>query len=84
MAEAILSREGIGRFRAYSAGSLPSGEVNPRTIELLERLNYPVGEFRSKSWDEFAASAGARISTSSSPSATTPRARCAPPGRASR
>ena len=56
MAEAILNREGIGRFRAYSAGSVPSGEVNPRTLELLRRLNYPVAELRSKNWDEFAAS----------------------------
>ena len=55
MAEAILGRGGIGRFTAYSAGSLPSGEVNPRTVERLERLNHPVGNFRSKSWDEFAA-----------------------------
>ncbi len=55
MAEAILNRSGIGRFRAYSAGSFPAGAVNPRTVELLERLNYPVAEMRSKSWDEFAA-----------------------------
>ena len=54
MAEAILNRSGIGRFRAWSAGSFPSGTVNPRTVELLERLNYPVAEMRSKSWDEFA------------------------------
>ena len=56
MAEAILNREGIGRFRAYSAGGVPSGEVNPRTLELLRRLDYPVAELRSKNWDEFAAS----------------------------
>ena len=55
MAEAILNREGIGRFRAYSAGSFPSGEVNPHTLELLERLNHPVADFRSKSWDAFVA-----------------------------
>ena len=55
MAEAILNRSGIGRFRAWSAGSFPAGAVNPRTVELLERLNYPVAEMRSKSWDEFAA-----------------------------
>ena len=55
MAEAILNREGIGRFRAWSAGSLPCGEVNPRTIGLLGRLNYPVGGLRSKNRDEFAA-----------------------------
>ena len=55
MAEAILNREGIGRFRAYSAGSFPSGAVNPRTVALLDRLNHPARDFRSKSWDEFAA-----------------------------
>ena len=55
MAEAILDRTGVGRFRAWSAGSLPAGEVHPRTVELLRRLNYPVGKMRSKSWDEFAA-----------------------------
>ena len=54
MAEAILNRSGIGRFRAWSAGSFPAGAVNPRTVEILERLNYPVAEMRSKSWDEFA------------------------------
>lgn len=55
MAEAILGRKGVGRFRAHSAGSLPAGEVDPRTIELLERLDYPVAGLRSRSWDEFAA-----------------------------
>ena len=54
MAEAILNRSGIGRFRAWSAGSFPAGAVNPGTVEILERLNYPVAEMRSKSWDEFA------------------------------
>ena len=53
--EAILNREGKGRFRAFSAGSHPKGEVNPHTLALLSRLGYPVDSFRSKSWDEFAA-----------------------------
>ena len=53
--EAILNREGNGRFRAYSAGSHPKGAVNPNTLNLLERLGYDVSGFRSKSWDEFAA-----------------------------
>jgi len=53
MGEAILNREGRGRFRAYSAGSQPKGEVNPRALQLLEKLNYDVSRFRSKSWDEF-------------------------------
>ncbi len=55
MAEAILNREGKGRFRAFSAGSRPKGEVNPNAITLLKRLDYDVSGFRSKSWDEFAA-----------------------------
>ena len=40
MAEAILSREGLGRFKSFSAGSQPKGEVHPFTIHLLEKLNY--------------------------------------------
>ena len=55
MAEAILGREGVGRFRAHSAGSLPTGEVDPRAVELLERPGHPVAGLRSRSWDEFAA-----------------------------
>jgi protein-tyrosine-phosphatase len=53
IAEAIMNREGRGRFRAVSAGSHPKGEVNPHTIDLLRSLHYPVENFRSKSWDEF-------------------------------
>lgn len=54
IAEAILNAEDSGRFRAFSAGSQPSGEPNPRTIQLLTRLGYPLDGIRSKSWDEFA------------------------------
>src|ERR1700685_1722743 len=54
IAEAIMSRVGGERFRAYSAGSHPRGEVNPRAIDLLKRLDFPTDSFRSKSWDEFA------------------------------
>jgi len=53
IAEAIMNREGRGRFHAYSAGSHPKGEVNPNTIRLLEGLHYKTDSFRSKSWDEF-------------------------------
>jgi arsenate reductase (thioredoxin) len=53
MAEAILDREGHGRFRAYSSGSQPKGVVNPRALQLLDKLNYDVSRFRSKSWEEF-------------------------------
>ncbi|WP_380871963.1 arsenate reductase ArsC [Sphingomonas sp. DBB INV C78] len=53
MAEAILNREGLGRFKAFSAGSQPKGEVHPFTIHLLEKLNHDTSRFRSKSWEEF-------------------------------
>ncbi len=54
IAEAILNRLGMGRFRAFSAGSAPRGEVHPYAIELLKMKNHDVSQFRSKSWDEFA------------------------------
>ena len=54
IAEAILNRAGAGAFRAYSAGSQPKGQVNPRTIELLQGLEYDTSGLRSKSWSEFA------------------------------
>ncbi len=54
-AECILNRIGTGRFRGYSAGSHPAGEVNPDALELLKRFDYPIDLLRSKSWDEFAA-----------------------------
>lgn len=55
LAEAILDREGKGRFRAFSAGSLPRGSVNPYALQLLERLGYDTKGLRSKNWNEFAA-----------------------------
>ena len=54
IAEAILNRAGQGKFRAYSAGSMPKGEVHPQTLGLLGRLGHETSGFRSKSWDEFA------------------------------
>ncbi len=54
-AEAILNREGMGRFKAYSAGSHPKGEIHPMTLALLKKLNFDTKFARSKSWDEFAA-----------------------------
>jgi ArsR family transcriptional regulator, arsenate/arsenite/antimonite-responsive transcriptional repressor / arsenate reductase (thioredoxin) len=54
MAECILNRLGQGRFRAFSAGSHPSGKVNPHALDLLNRLHYPTDRLRSKAWDEFA------------------------------
>lgn len=55
LAEAILSRLGVGKFSAYSAGSQPKGEVHPQALRLLERFKYQTDGFRSKSWSEFAA-----------------------------
>jgi arsenate reductase len=54
LAEAILNKDGRGRFRAYSAGSQPKGTINPIALRLLQRLEYPTGGLRSKSWQEFA------------------------------
>jgi protein-tyrosine-phosphatase len=54
MAEAILSREGLGKFNAFSAGSRPRGEVHPYARDLLGKLNFDVDRLRSKSWNEFA------------------------------
>lgn len=54
LAESILARAGAGRFLAYSAGSYPTGRVNPHALALLEQLGHPTGSLRSKSWDEFA------------------------------
>ncbi len=55
LAEAILNRVGEGRFQAFSAGSHPKGEVHPAALRLLNQLEYDTSDFRSKSWDEFAA-----------------------------
>src|SRR5258706_223384 len=55
LAEGILNELGQGRFRAYSAGSHPKGEVHPLALATLERLHMPIVGYRSKNWDEFAA-----------------------------
>ncbi len=55
IAEAILVREGMGRFAAYSAGSNPAGQVNFHALDLLRNLNHDVSRYRSKDWTEFAA-----------------------------
>ena len=54
MAESILNNFGGGRFRAFSAGSHPAGQVNPLAIELLERNHFKTDGLRSKNWSEFA------------------------------
>ncbi|MCI4568686.1 arsenate reductase ArsC [Lysobacter sp. CFH 32150] len=54
MAEALLNVLGKGRFRAFSAGSHPSGKVQPMAAELAAKLGYDTTQLRSKSWDEFA------------------------------
>ncbi|HEY9212027.1 MAG TPA: arsenate reductase ArsC [Ancylobacter sp.] len=55
LAESILTRDGHGRFHAFSAGSQPKGAVNPLTLATLRSLDYPTEGLRSKSWNAFAA-----------------------------
>jgi protein-tyrosine-phosphatase len=54
MAEAILNRLGVGKFKAHSAGSHPKGAVNPHTSTVLRKSNFDFSKLHSKSWDEFA------------------------------
>jgi protein-tyrosine-phosphatase len=54
IAECVINRLGMGRFKGYSAGSQPSGTVHPYALELLRNLNYDISSARSKSWEEFA------------------------------
>ncbi|HWY96883.1 MAG TPA: arsenate reductase ArsC [Steroidobacteraceae bacterium] len=54
LAESLLNTLGRGKFRGFSAGSFPKGQVHPMAIEMLERMNLPTTGLRSKSWDEFA------------------------------
>ena len=55
LAESLLNHWGHGKFRGFSAGSFPKGQVHPLAVELLQRMNLPGENLRSKSWDEFAA-----------------------------
>ena len=61
MAEAILRSDGAGRFRAYSAGSVPKGMVNPFALKVLESFGYPTDGLTSKSWEVFAASGAPKM-----------------------
>lgn len=54
LAESLTNHLGAGRFRGYSAGSHPRGQVHPMSLALLEQLNLPTAGLRSKSWEEFA------------------------------
>jgi arsenate reductase len=54
LSESILRKEGRGRFNAFSAGSQPKGTVNPFALKVLQDMDYPVNDLRSKSWQEFA------------------------------
>ena len=53
MAEVILNRAGAGKFKGFSAGSAPKGQIHPYTLDLLKKLHYDVSGLRSKSWTEF-------------------------------
>jgi arsenate reductase len=79
MAEAILNRKGKPNFTAYSAGSFPTGRVNPFALKQLETAKLPTSNLRSKSWDEFA-KPGAPQWILSLPFATTPLVKSAPSG----
>jgi len=54
MAESILRGVGAGRFNAFSAGSRPTGKVNPLALELLRSARMPTEGLASKSWEQFA------------------------------
>jgi arsenate reductase (thioredoxin) len=54
LAECLINNLGQGKWKAYSAGSNPTGKINPLSIEVLKERGHAVGGLRSKSWDEFA------------------------------
>ena len=55
LAEAMLNKDGQGRFRAFSAGSQPKGQLHPLALQTLQESDYSTDGLRSKSWNEFAA-----------------------------
>jgi arsenate reductase len=54
LAESILRKDADGRFRSFSAGSNPKGQINPFALKVLAAASYPTDGMRSKSWLEFA------------------------------
>ena len=60
-AEAILNKEGAGKFVAHSAGSQPKGKIHPYTIDLLRSLKHPTEDLRSKNWSQFAKAKAPRM-----------------------
>lgn len=54
LGEALLNRDGDGRFKAYSAGSHPNGKVHPMALNILDGMGFETKDLHSKSWDEFA------------------------------
>jgi len=54
IAECVMNRLGMGKFKGLSAGSQPSGRVHPYALDLLRQLNYDTSGLRSKAWEEFA------------------------------
>lgn len=61
MAEALLKHAGRGHFRAWSAGSHPTGSVNSFALETMRRLHLSTEGLRSKAWDEFAAAGAPQL-----------------------
>lgn len=61
IAESVMNRLGAGKFKAFSAGSQPSGRVHPYALDLLRQLNYDTSQLRSKAWEEFSAPDAPRL-----------------------
>lgn len=61
LGEALVTHWGRGRFRGYSAGSHPKGQVHPFALDVLQRFQLPIDGLRSKSWEEFAAPGAPRM-----------------------
>ena len=79
-----MNKLGKGKFRGFSAGSHPKGQVHPIALDLLQHLGYPTDGLRSKSWTELRETPNSRTSTSCLRSVIRPLASYALPGRASR